>query len=380
MTLWRLLLAIVVALPGVPAAATAERLDQTDAQRQAVALFQAAKQLFSSGEYQAAIPVFESSHLRSPHPNNLYYIAECYRRMGSRRLAHDYYLRYAQRLNGERKRDLLVKLRELRWGLVCRFELQTEPGGALVEVDGRHRGLSPLDGTALSLTLTGGMHELRVVWGSSLVTQHVSAEFGEPVRLRLKRPRDLQPPSELTTSPTPPATAAGGVEVQASVGLAVTSLGLSGQTARAGLDLEAGAGYGWRLGRFVLGAQAALTYSANSAESTGGATKFLALLAGPEARFMLRPRLWLELRLQLGVLLVLDADPASVLFAGATMVSGPFGLLAVRPAVGLGWAPWRGLTLSFVPALHWSPRHDDFAPGVKQVLQLQMPLLAGWRW
>ena len=58
----------------------------------ALRLYRQAQKLFEQGDYRAAARDHEGSYALNPHPNNLYFIGEAYRRLGELRKSHAYYL------------------------------------------------------------------------------------------------------------------------------------------------------------------------------------------------------------------------------------------------------------------------------------------------
>jgi len=169
---------MISALGGGEAAATPAH------KKKAMALYKAATKLYKAAQYRAAIKKYKASHALNPHLNNIYYIAESFRRLGNLRLSHQYYSKFTSMLPEKEQRIWQRKLDNLRLSKTSVLSVASQPGSAFVEVDGAHKGLTPTDGTPLKITVPGGEHTVTVKLLDHLsVTKKIKAEFGEPLAL-----------------------------------------------------------------------------------------------------------------------------------------------------------------------------------------------------
>jgi len=167
------------------------------------------------------------------------------------------------------------------------------------------------------------------------------------------------------------------------------------------VELSAGGGYLWRLGRWGLYTRGSLHYApsmdlVNSASS--GA--FVMGLAGGGGRYYLRRWLWIDGSASLGLSLLVGASRESALF-GRKWSRAPdqndedpptyeekpivhkgvgFGSLALRGRVGVGLTMGPGITVAAYPfALDFCTRHSDFRDGVSGILRYNVALAVGWQ-
>lgn len=135
---------------------------------------------FRGHKYDRALELFLRSSKQAPHPNKLYNIAECYRRLGKTRQSHSYYARYARTLPADKQATFVKKLSKLRWSKPCALSVASTPGGASVSIDHKQVGITPAGGTPLTVNVAGGQHQLELgLAGHRAVRRQVTAEFGE---------------------------------------------------------------------------------------------------------------------------------------------------------------------------------------------------------
>ena len=149
-------------------------------------LYQDGMSLYEHGQYREAILKFEAAHALHPHLNNVYYMAEAFRRLGQLRKSHEYYSRYAAMLSGANQADFQVKLKKLRYERDCMLSVASQPGGGDVSIDGARVAETPKDGTPVTFTIKGGAHDMEIrLVGYRPVVRKVEAQFGEPIALSL---------------------------------------------------------------------------------------------------------------------------------------------------------------------------------------------------
>lgn len=111
--------------------------------RVAASLFAKGMKHFKGGRYDQALKRFLESDALVTHPNKLYNIAECYRRMGKLRKSFAYYFRYTKTLPPDKREAFAAKLLKLRTAKPCALSVVSTPGGASVTVDGKSVGTTP---------------------------------------------------------------------------------------------------------------------------------------------------------------------------------------------------------------------------------------------
>lgn len=343
----------------------------------ALTLFRSGKQLFAVHEYAVAIKSFEASQLRAPHPNNLYFIGECYRRLGKLRLAHAYYTQFAVTAPAKRRAELKRKLEQLRVGRTSRLVLRSTPNGATVFVDGQRRGFTPSGNGALTLELAGGVHQLRITLaGHRPHHEQLRAEFGEPIEVRatLEAPEATTPPPSAALKAL--GSTAGSAFVRAGLGFAATWIADAPQLSGAPI-IEAAAGYRWGAGRYSLEVHGLLSATFHMADGEGQST---VLLVGAGALVRLASHVWIGLRLSAGLALLSGVNTKSPLFTGADEVNPPFSLFVLRSMMPIEWHAGERLVVGLAPSFEVSPRHPDFAPDVGSIFRLGAQGYVGWKW
>jgi len=401
-------------------------------QQEAVQVYQQGMELYRKGSYRQAIELFKRSHALGPHRNNLYYVAESYRRLGNLRRSHEHYGRYAEMLPPGRRQAFQNKLEKLRVGSPCLLSIASQPGGAVVRVDGVNRGMTPLEGSPLQIRVPGGSHEVSLSLADHEPTsRRIEAEFGEAQALgfalrpipgpapasqpqaeqlasrtarapephtraveqaRLARSTPaIEPPAVVqhATTPAPAPAPASGMFVDLLAGPVIQDYGDDRLETSVGVELGLRAGYLWRWRRLGLHLGLAVLCAPvdDKLEAEETASLFLSLLGGAGLRLYVHESIWAGLSLSLGPSLLLGASKSSVLFQDpgrpnpVAEVSGVFAMLALRPELALGWRVHRGLTLLLSPlAVDWSPRIEELGPGITRVLRYQVSLGVGWQW
>jgi len=175
---------------------------ETDAER-GLAIYKRGLSLFSAGDYAAAAQELEKAYALSRHPNNLYYLGECQRRLGELRASHESYRRFAETQGVEKRAELMSKLERMRWERRARLSVSSAPGGAQVSLDGKVLGVTARDGSALQVTIAGGRHVLRLSReGHDATERELAAEFGEPIALSFALRAVERPASTASASRT----------------------------------------------------------------------------------------------------------------------------------------------------------------------------------
>jgi hypothetical protein len=143
------------ALLGRVGSASAE---EPSAKKAAAAHFERGLALAKNGELEAAAAEFEDAYRASPHYSVLYNLGQAYASVGKpidAVVALEQFLREGgDRVNAQRRTDVERLLKSQR-DRVARAELQVEPAGAEVLVDGKPSGTAPLDS---AIELGAGTH------------------------------------------------------------------------------------------------------------------------------------------------------------------------------------------------------------------------------
>ena len=134
---------LAVSLIVVSQAARADEPSRREADRH----FKTGVQLFGENKYSEALAEFEQAYALASHPLELYNLAATHRALSQYSQAVDFYNRFltegkgavkpAQLERGERELADLLRL-------IARVEVTTEPAGAVVSIDGRPVGPTPL--------------------------------------------------------------------------------------------------------------------------------------------------------------------------------------------------------------------------------------------
>jgi hypothetical protein len=157
-------------------AATAAAQD-AEARKQAKAAFERAVEAEHRKDWRTAIEEFQTAYDLVPHADVLHNIAMNFERLEEYRDAATYYRRYLDESGDppDRKKieKLIAKLRG-RPGVVT---ITSDPEGADVEIDGTHRGVTPLE-----LDLSGAVH-VTISGNGATHEEDLVVEFGEPKRI-----------------------------------------------------------------------------------------------------------------------------------------------------------------------------------------------------
>ena len=390
-----MLLLICLALCG---GAGRVRAQQTPASTRALKLYEQGIALMNGGRLREAIEIFKASHALHPHLNTVYYMAEAHRRLGQFRDAYRHYERYAALLPTPERAVYEEKLKWLRFHHPCKVSVATQPGGAEVRLDGKIVAQTPADGSAISITVTGGNKLLVLdLEGFEPHRREFIAEFGEPTTIRvtlsplkanlgLTVPIPGPPPSPLEEpgkAATPQADASG-IFLLALVRAAWSDLGADDLEQEAALVTGIRVGYLLVLGRLGLEFSAGFLMSPikEHAPSTWTNTSFLFTYG---VGVGLSASIWDSVRagatFLLGASTLTGASNHSVFFGDEefSSVSGNFTAVSFGPELTLSWRPWRGLLVQITPlALDYSPPHGSFSDQVKHLLRIQVGASLGW--
>jgi hypothetical protein len=159
------LLALLVATP---------RLVLADDKAEAKKAFKRAEAAEQRKDWRTAIAEYQLAYDLAPHPDVLYNIALDFERLEEYRDAATYYRRYlddSPDAEDTARVEKLIKTLRNRPGTVT---ITSEPDGAEVLIDGKRRGVTPLE---VSLA---GAHKIEVAGPSSSEDRDVTVEFGEP--------------------------------------------------------------------------------------------------------------------------------------------------------------------------------------------------------
>src|SRR5262245_35194985 len=143
-----LTLASAVLAAGPALAPRLAHAQQRTAKREADRHFKTGVRLFDEGKYSEALAEFEQAYALESHPLVLYNLAAAHRALSQYAQAVDFYRRFLDEGKGVvRPRQLARGERELAevLRLIARIEVTTAPEGAVVSVDGRVVGPSPLE-------------------------------------------------------------------------------------------------------------------------------------------------------------------------------------------------------------------------------------------
>ncbi len=173
----------------------ADKAGARNEKKEALRLYKEATRLYRAASYREAIAKYEESHALNPHLNNVYYIAESYRRLGEPRKSHEQYQRYMAMLPQSKQAEFAKKLASLRFSRPSTLSIASTPGGADLRLDSTPAGKTPADGTPVKLEVSGGMHVLEAsLQGHLPLEKKVTAEFGEPLALSFALQPLLQDP------------------------------------------------------------------------------------------------------------------------------------------------------------------------------------------
>jgi hypothetical protein len=145
----------VVVIVGLAAPAGADK-----AKKEADRHFKLGVKLYGEAKWTEALVEFQRAYDLAPHPILLYNLAAAHRELSHYHESIQHFERFLEEAPGQVKPEVLEKatreLEELR-ARVATLEVTTKPTGALVVVDGREVGTSPLPGP---LVLGPGEHRI----------------------------------------------------------------------------------------------------------------------------------------------------------------------------------------------------------------------------
>lgn len=145
------LLLLLLAL-SAPAVGRAETEEQSLARQR----YARGEQLFSEGDYVAALEEFRAAYRTSPHPVVLTSEAACLERLGQHRAAAELYERYlADRPEAPNRAEIESRLDRIR-AMPGEVRVTAQPAGARLTVDGAARS----EPTPATLELAPGRHVL----------------------------------------------------------------------------------------------------------------------------------------------------------------------------------------------------------------------------
>jgi hypothetical protein len=293
-------------------------------------------------------------------------------RVGRSRDALGYYRRLAAAYDpAKRARFLEGKERALRWAPPCLLTLLTTPGGSRVLLDSREVGrTTPGPSGSIDLREPGGPHRIAVEHeGRRSHEEPISLEYGEPLKLQLTLEKEKE--NEV----------GGAGFVGAFAGPSWTSYG--DPRLEAGVAIEAGLDGGYlfflrKVPWLALHLHATFIYTPVLDDATKTTASFLSFFGGGGARLRFS-RVFVDLRFSAGVALFVGASEKAFLFDRAAAPS-PLALAALRPALGVGLAITRGLTLTLYPfALDVLLPTSTVRSSIPRILRYEPTLVLGWQ-
>ncbi len=380
-------------------------------------LFSEGNQRYERGDFTGALVRFQEAYKLWRNRRILLNIALTQEKLDDLPGATANYERFLMESDRHKhaKRRTLIQGKLMRLqGKLGRIRLTCKQDGALVELDGKNMGLTPLP---IHIYTKPGAHLLVVSRkGRATVQRRLRLGRGQLLALELdlapgppatqpgptslpapaSRPVDTAhkvEPAKISTPATAPTSMAshrttaprardnGGLFVHAVAGPAFTNYG--DPQLEAGVALEVGlrAGWRWRLGRLSLVADGSFSMVPGSEDVAGSEDQFwfLSVHGGGGARLHILDGLWAGVGFGAGVTVIGGVDSDISLYDPRVSVTGAIASFSLRPELTLGWRVWRGLTLVVVPlAISYSPRHEAYHPQVRHVLRFQVALGLGW--
>jgi hypothetical protein len=210
-----LLLATALIANLVTAARPAAADGRPTAKREADRHFKTGVRLFDEGKYSEALAEFEQAYALESHPLVLYNLAAAHRALSQYAQALEFYQRFLAEGKGVvRPRQLARGQRELAelLRLIARITVTTKPEGALVTVDGRAIGPSPLADPIIlgpGDHVVGASHDgyqagersIRVAAGDSLSVGLSLSKLPEAPVAAVSRPRPVPEPEPEPIAP-----------------------------------------------------------------------------------------------------------------------------------------------------------------------------------
>ncbi len=142
--------------------------------------FAAGKAAEQQRDWTTAAEHFRRAYQASPHPFSLYNVAANLERAGKLRSAVEYYQRYLAEAGDAADEERVLSTIAGLQRRPSPLEVETDPAGATILVDG-----SPVGKAPLTRSLAPGIHQVAATSGTLTVSRHVTAEYGEPITLRL---------------------------------------------------------------------------------------------------------------------------------------------------------------------------------------------------
>lgn len=437
----------------------AAQVNGQDAAVQALTIYKDGLELYRAGKTTQALARFLAAQAKSDHRNHLHFISRCHKDLRQLRKAHEYFIKYVQHLPAANQPVQLQQAEQkLRREPLCAVSIWSNPAGATVLVDGKQRGITPKS-SGLVLLLPGGKPkiELRLEghqgghWAPNL-------EYGEPQEKRLSlRPwpailrissgvpgtriwlsgksmgvaplqrelpagrhlvqaradgyqarsqwltlapgetRDLRLELQPNSRPAPAVSPANEVFFDLAFGPAQLDYGDPDLPAGWTVQLSASGGYVWRLGSWGLYARGSLHYTAALDLANGDSSgAYIMGLAGGGGRLYIRPSLWVDAGLSVGVSVLVGVSKESMLFgriqqnpkAGQPLFELPgdheglgYASLAINARTGLGFVVGPGITVALYPfTVDLCLPNEHFRYSVEVILRYNVAVAVGWQW
>lgn len=172
--------------------------------READRHFKNGVRLFDEGKYSEALAEFEQAYALESHPLVLYNLAAAHRALSQYAQAVDFYNRFLAEGKGVvRAKQLARGQRELSevLRLIAKIDVTTDPEGAVVSVDGRTVGPSPL---GQPLILGPGDHVVRATLeGHESAERAIRVAAGDSLEVALTLAKVPEAPAEVRPEPGP---------------------------------------------------------------------------------------------------------------------------------------------------------------------------------
>jgi hypothetical protein len=239
-----------LALLGALTLASAPRLAHADDDPKMLARrhFDRGMELAREGAYAEALVEFTRAHETTPHYAVLYNIGQAHVELGQPAEAVDVFTRYlaegGDQIDDARRNEVDAEIARQKTR-IAEVILTTDPPGAVVSVDGREIGRTPLG----TLRVSAGTHRFTAAGGGRrTVEQHFTLAGGEQRRVELRLPKVAAAASSPVIAVTPvraspKVSRESSSAVQATLGYVAIAVG-------AGLGGAVLAHYVWNKGRY----------------------------------------------------------------------------------------------------------------------------------
>jgi hypothetical protein len=178
--------------------------EPVSAKREADRHFKTGVRLFDEGKYSEALAEFEQAYALESHPLVLYNLAAAHRALSQYAQAVEFYNRFLVEGRGVvRPKQLARGQRELAavLRLIAKIDVTTEPEGAVVSVDGRTVGPSPL---GQPLILGPGDHVVRATLeGHEPAERAIRVAAGDSLAVALSLAKRPEAPAAVVEEPGP---------------------------------------------------------------------------------------------------------------------------------------------------------------------------------